>query len=60
MAASAPGESSLNFGSSGLTYFNQNAFQNWTRQSASIIGSVFWTLDYRAPLSEMRARLEEL
>lgn len=43
-----------------LTYFNQNAFQNWTRQSASIIGSVFWTLDYRAPLDDMRARLEEL
>jgi small-conductance mechanosensitive channel len=43
-----------------LTYFNQNAFQNWTRQSASIIGSVFWTVDYRAPLNEMRARLEEL
>lgn len=43
-----------------LNYFNQNPFQNWTKQSASIIGSVFWSVDYRAPLDEMRAQLSEL
>ncbi|AXE63981.1 hypothetical protein BBF93_06920 [Hyphomonas sp. CACIAM 19H1] len=42
-----------------LTYFNQNAFQNWTKQNASIIGSIFWSLDYRAPLEEMRAHLKQ-
>ena len=40
-----------------LAYFNQNPFQNWTKQNASIIGSIFWSLDYRAPLEEMRAHL---
>lgn len=42
-----------------LTYFNQNPFQNWTKQNASIIGSIFWSLDYRAPLEEMRAHLKQ-
>jgi small-conductance mechanosensitive channel len=42
-----------------LNYFNQNTFQNWTKESASIIGSVFWSLDYRAPLAEMREKLSE-
>lgn len=41
-----------------LAYFNQNPFQNWTKQNASIIGSIFWSLDYRAPLEEMRAYLK--
>lgn len=43
-----------------LGYFNQNTFQNWTKETASIIGSVFWSVDYRAPLPGMRAKLEEL
>lgn len=42
-----------------LNYFNQNTFQNWTKESASIIGSVFWSVDYRAPVDEMRAKLDE-
>lgn len=43
-----------------LTYFNQNTFQNWTKESAAIIGSVFWSVDYRAPIGEMRAKLTEI
>ena len=43
-----------------LSYFIEQPFQNWTRKSASIIGSVFWSLDYRAPVSEMRDKLTEI
>lgn len=43
-----------------LSYFIEQPFQNWTRQSASIIGSVFWSLDYRTPVSEIREKLEEI
>ena len=43
-----------------LSYFIEKPFQNWTRESASIIGTVFWYLDYTVPIGEMRAKLEEL
>lgn len=43
-----------------LSYFIEKPFENWTRESASILGVVLWHLDYRAPLAEMRAKLEEL
>ncbi len=43
-----------------LSYFIEKPFQNWTRQTAAIIGSVFWSVDYRAPIKEMRAKLEEI
>lgn len=42
-----------------LSYFIEKPFQNWTRDSASIIGSVYWYLDYTVPMDEMRAKLEE-
>jgi small-conductance mechanosensitive channel len=42
-----------------LTYFIEKPFQNWTRESANIIGSVFWSVDYRAPMQEMREKLKE-
>jgi small-conductance mechanosensitive channel len=42
-----------------LTYFIEKPFQNWTRETAAIIGSVFWSVDYRAPIAEMRGKLEE-
>ncbi len=29
-----------------MTYFIQKPFENWTRHSTSIIGSVFLSLDY--------------
>ncbi|MDF3383148.1 MULTISPECIES: mechanosensitive ion channel family protein [Sulfitobacter] len=43
-----------------LSYFIEKPFQNWTRESASIIGTVFWYLDYTVPIGQMRAKLEEL
>ena len=43
-----------------LSYFIEKPFQNWTRESASIIGSVFWYLDYTVPVDKMRTKLEEL
>ncbi len=43
-----------------LSYFIEQPFQNWTRKNASIIGSVFWTVDYHAPIGEMRTKLEEI
>ncbi|ETX29027.1 mechanosensitive ion channel family protein [Roseivivax isoporae] len=43
-----------------LSYFIENPFQNWTRETASIIGSVYWYADYTLPVAEMRAKLEEV
>ena len=43
-----------------LSYFIEQPFQNWTRKSASIIGSVFWSVDYRAPIADMREKLTDI
>ena len=43
-----------------LSYFIEQPFQNWTRESASIIGAVYWYLDYTVPVQEARQKLEEL
>ncbi|OZI64102.1 mechanosensitive ion channel family protein [Bordetella genomosp. 1] len=43
-----------------LQWFIENPFQNWTRQSAQIIGTVFLWADYRLPLAPLRAELERL
>lgn len=43
-----------------LGVFIEQPFQNWTRESASIIGAVTWNLDYRAPVEAMRAKLDEI
>ncbi|WP_240048265.1 mechanosensitive ion channel family protein [Crenalkalicoccus roseus] len=43
-----------------LSYFLEQPFQNWTREGASLIGSVLLYLDYTAPLEEMRAKLREI
>jgi small-conductance mechanosensitive channel len=37
-----------------LSYFIEKPFENWTCESASIIGSVFWHVDYKTPIAEMR------
>ncbi|MEP5254911.1 MAG: mechanosensitive ion channel domain-containing protein [Winogradskyella arenosi] len=39
------------------TYFLENPFQNWTRTSADIIGSVFLHTDYHVPFDELREAL---
>ena len=43
-----------------LTYFIQKPFQNWTREGASLIGSVLLYVDHTAPLEAMRAKLREI
>lgn len=43
-----------------LNYFLQNPFENWTRTSSEIIGSVFLHLDYTAPVAALRAKAEEI
>lgn len=43
-----------------LSHFIEKPFQNWTRESASIIGTVTWHLDYTAPIDRMRVKLKEL
>ena len=40
-----------------LTYFIENSFQNWTRDSAEILGTAFLYLDYSIPVAELRAQL---
>ena len=43
-----------------ITYFVNNPFQNWTRNKAEIIGTVFLHLDYRAPIQKIREKLTEI
>ncbi len=43
-----------------IAYFLEKPFQNWTHQSASLIGSVYFYLDYAVPVEPMRAALEEI
>ena len=43
-----------------LSYFIEQPFQNWTRQSATIMGSVFWWVDYTIPVAEMREAVERI
>jgi small-conductance mechanosensitive channel len=43
-----------------LSHFIEKPFENWTRESAAILGVVLWHCDYRAPIAEMRNKLKEL
>lgn len=43
-----------------LQWFIENPFQNWTRNSADIIGTVFWWVDYRMPLEPLRREVLRL
>ncbi|MCP5367399.1 MAG: mechanosensitive ion channel [Hyphomicrobiales bacterium] len=43
-----------------LSYFNERPFQNWTRRSADIMGTVFVYADYTVPVDAVRARLTEI
>ena len=42
-----------------LQWWIEHPFQNWTRSSAELIGSVFLWVDYRMPLAPLRAALEQ-
>jgi len=43
-----------------INYFVEKPFQNWTRTSADIMGTVFIYLDYTIPLDPLRAELTRL
>lgn len=43
-----------------LTYFIQQPFQNWTRETASLIGTAMFYVDYAAPVEAMRRKLQEI
>jgi len=43
-----------------ITYFIEKPFQNWTRVSADLLGSVFVWADYTLPLAELRPAIERL
>jgi len=43
-----------------LSYFIEKPFQNWTRASAQLLGSVFVWVDYSLPLDEIRKALKEI
>ncbi|MGN6573996.1 MAG: mechanosensitive ion channel family protein [Pseudolabrys sp.] len=42
-----------------LTYFIEKPFQNWTRESSTLIGTVLLYVDYRAPVDAIRKKAEE-
>jgi small-conductance mechanosensitive channel len=43
-----------------LGYFIEKPFQNWTRASAQLLGSVFVWVDYTMPLDELRKALKDI
>jgi small-conductance mechanosensitive channel len=43
-----------------LSYFMEHPFQNWTRESASLIGTVTIYLDYAVPIDAVRAKVKEI
>jgi small-conductance mechanosensitive channel len=43
-----------------ITYFVEKPFQNWSRISAEVLGTVILYLDYQVPLGELRKELKRL
>jgi len=43
-----------------ISYFIENPFENWTRQSSEILGWVHLEVDYSTPLDALRARFEKV
>ena len=43
-----------------ITYFIEKPFQNWTRVSAELLGTVFLQLDYNIPIPALREELTKV
>jgi small-conductance mechanosensitive channel len=43
-----------------ISYFLDKPFQNWTRQTSEILGTVFLYVDYNAPVSAIRNELKRI
>jgi small-conductance mechanosensitive channel len=43
-----------------LSYFIENPFQNWTRSTPDLLGTVFVYVDYSVPVEEVRQELHRI
>lgn len=43
-----------------ITYFIDKSFQNWTRSSSELLGTVFLYVDYMVPIDELRAEAKRI
>jgi len=43
-----------------VTFFLEKSFQSWTRSTSNILGTVMLSVDYSAPVPEIRVKLLEL
>jgi small-conductance mechanosensitive channel len=43
-----------------ITYFIEKPFQNWSRKSEELLGTIFLYLDYQVPFGELRQELKRL
>lgn len=43
-----------------LSYFIEHPFQNWTRETASLIGTVIIFLDFTVPIAKLREKAQEI
>jgi small-conductance mechanosensitive channel len=43
-----------------VTYFLEKPFQNWTRESAKLLGTVFLYVDYSVPVDQVRQVLRDI
>ncbi|MGY1435093.1 mechanosensitive ion channel family protein [Streptomyces reniochalinae] len=43
-----------------VSYFTNNPFENWSRGGPQMTGTVYLQLDHAAPVTELRAKAEEL
>ncbi len=43
-----------------ITYFVETPFQNWTRVTADLLGTVFLHVDYTVPIDAVRAELQRV
>lgn len=43
-----------------LQWFIEHPFQNWTRRTSEIIGSVFFWVDFRMPLEPLRKQVDRI
>ncbi len=43
-----------------IGWFVENPFENWTRKTADLLGTVFLHCDYRVPVEDVRAQLKRV
>lgn len=43
-----------------ISYFIEKPFQNWTRTSAEVLGTVYLHVDYRTPVAAVREELQRI